>query len=513
MDAAGGLLTRLAPNGLDAPMLILAAVLILALSGIIAAVSHSCQNVLKDTTHSSRKLTRKLSNIGLTTLVTEVPTNLSIPITVITVYGNLTKADLVERLRSRLQHDSFFLRWRSVVRGDYVKGVFKFVEVPEYDIEQNVVEHTITEGETIMSYIESALVNVPLHFNKPLWEMHVICDPGNAGITSVGWKVHHCLGDGASLAMAMEKLSDQSKASNAMLEKRTGAKPNQKTFKAKKSLAQIVRDILIFFYVCLWSTYVITYHTIALFARHEPATAFKRPGGRLKRLSYSMVYSVETSKAVGKLFQSTVNDVMLTIVAGAMRKTLLAVGESVAPSLKVRCAIPVDMRTSTEVIRHTSNRFSSLLIDLPIGIENPVQRLHHVTASMNEAKSSLEKYFVYWSNHLISMLPAPLMRIIVHFVTSRMSVATTNVRSSAVVMSLCKKQVSGFYGFVPPPPYVNLGVAILSMGDELGLNALVDPCVGVDAKQFLDFAKEEFEALREAVAAIEAKPVVDKSIK
>ncbi|GMF30983.1 unnamed protein product [Phytophthora lilii] len=519
MDVENSLLTRLAATGptmSDAPVLLMALVLVLALSGVASSVSQQRKTAREDDDGAlkRRKLTRKLSNIGLSTLVTEVPTNLSIPVSVLTVEGHMTKDAYVERLRARLLHDAFFLRWRSVVRGDYQTGVYKYVELPDYDVAQNVVEHTVEEGETTMSYVESALVNTPLDFDKPLWEMHVIHDPkGNPGVTSVGWKVHHCLGDGASLATAMAKLSDQSEMFDAMLEKRAQAKKNPKAKKPRKPLSQTFKDILIFLYVCIWSLYVISYHMFALVARREPATVFKRPGGKQKRLSYNMIYSVKTTKAVGKHFRATVNDVMLNVVAGAMRKTMRAVGESVAPTLKVRCAIPVDMRSSTEVIRHTSNRFSSLVIDLPVGIEDSSERLHKVTAAMNEAKNSLEKYFVYWSTHLVSMLPAPLMRLIVHFTTGRISVATTNVRASVVEMSLCKSQVSGFYGFVPPPPYVNLGVAILSMGDDLGLNVLVDPCVGVNAKQFLEFAKEEFTALQESVAAMEAGAGEDKKTK
>ncbi|KAL4168092.1 hypothetical protein KRP22_011645 [Phytophthora ramorum] len=519
MDMENSLLTRMAANGptlSDAPMLLMALVLVLALSGVVSTVSQQRQNAGDDEDSSKRrKLTRKLSNIGLSTLVTEVPSNLSIPVTVLTVEGHMTKDEYVERLRARLLHDAFFLRWRSVVRGDYQTGVYKYVELSDYDVAQNVVEHTVEEGETTMSYVESALVNSPLDFDKPLWEMHVIHDPkGNPGVTSVGWKVHHCLGDGASLATAMAKLSDQSAMFDAMLEKRAEAhKKNHKTKKPSKPLVQTLKDILVFLYVCMWSLYIISYHMFALVARREPATVFKRPGGKHKRLSYNMIYSVKTTKAVGKHFRATVNDVMLNVVAGAMRKTMLAVGDSVAPTLKVRCAIPVDMRSSTEVIRHTSNRFSSLVVDLPVGIEDSAERLHKVTAAMNEAKNSLEKYFVYWSSHLISMLPAPVMRFIVHFTTGRISVAISNVRASVVEMSLCKSQVSGFYGFVPPPPYVNLGVAILSMGDNLGLNVLVDPCVGVNAKQFLEFAKEEFTALQESATAMEANAGEEKKAK
>ncbi|RLN49035.1 hypothetical protein BBJ29_007980 [Phytophthora kernoviae] len=504
--ADNSVLTRLVVNGPtfnDTPVLILAVVLVLALSGVVSYTTQQRQDA-RDT-DKKRKLTRKLSNMGMTTLATEVPTNLSIPVSVLTVEGHLTKEDYVERLRARLLHDVFFLRWRSVVRGDYKTGVYKFVELPGYDVSRNVVEHTVEDGETTMSYVESALVNKPMDFDKPLWEMHVIHDPKSTpGVTSVGWKIHHCLGDGASIATAMAKLSDQSEMFDAMLEKRAQAKKTPKAKKPRKPVSHIVKDILIFLYVVVWSIGIITWQMGALVFRREPQTVFKRPGSNYKRLSYNMLYSVTTTKAVGKHFRATVNDVMLNVVAGAMRKTMIAQGESVAPTLVVRCAIPVDMRSSTEVIRTTSNRFSSLVIDLPLGVADSAQRLHRVTAAMNEAKNSLEKYFVYWSSHLISMLPAPLIRFVVHFTTARISVATTNVRASAAEMDLCGNKVSGFYGFVPPPPYVNLGVAILSMGDNLGLNVLVDPGVGVDAKQFLEFAKEEFTALQAAVAAKEA---------
>ncbi|CAI5722802.1 unnamed protein product [Hyaloperonospora brassicae] len=486
----------------------LLAAVVLALAGVAALVfqQRKGQQQQQPLGHSgSTQRTRKLSNIGLSTLVTEVPTNLSIPVSVLTVAGRLATQDYVERLRSRLVADAFFRRWRSVVCGEHQTGVYKFVELLDFDVVQNVVEHTIGEGETTMSYIESTLVNTPLDFDKPLWEMHVIYDAVRSpNVTTIGWRVHHCLGDGASLATAMVKLSDQSAVYDAMLEEREIAKQDKrKTRKPSRPWSQTVRDVALFVKVCLWSLYVISCHMTALVARQEPRTVFKRPGGKHKRLSYNMLYSVSTTKAVGKQFGATVNDVMLNVVAGAMRKTILAMGESVTPTLKVRCAIPVDMRSSTEIIRHTSNRFSSLVIDLPVGIEDPGERLHKVTAAMNEAKNSLEKYFMYWSTHLLSMLPAPIMRLIVHFATSRVSVAVTNVRANLEKVTLCNRQVTGSYGFVPPPPYVNLGVAILSMGDDLGLNVLVDVGVGVTGEQFLGYAEEEFTALKESVLARE----------
>ncbi|KAI9981303.1 hypothetical protein PInf_008958 [Phytophthora infestans] len=172
MDVENSLLTRLAANGptmSDAPMLLMAVVLVLALSGVVSTVSQQRQKPSEDETLQGRKLTRKLSSMGLSTLVTETPTNLSIPVSVLTVEGHLAKEDYVERLRARILHDAFFLRWRSVAS----TSMWKFLATTCTD----VVEHTVEEGETTMSYVESALVNTPLDFDKPLWEMHVIHDP------------------------------------------------------------------------------------------------------------------------------------------------------------------------------------------------------------------------------------------------------------------------------------------------------------------------------------------------
>lgn len=60
---------------------------------------------------------------------------------------------------------------------------------------------------------------------------------------------------------------------------------------------------------------------------------------------------------------------------------------------------------------------------------------------------------------------------------------------------MCGQPVVGFY-FVPPPPSVSLGITILSVGDDLGLNVLVGPRVGINSRQFLEFAKDEYEAIR-----------------
>ncbi|TYZ62643.1 hypothetical protein PybrP1_006735 [[Pythium] brassicae (nom. inval.)] len=435
-------------------------------------------------------LRRRMSNIGMTTLVSEVATNLSIPVSVLKIRGRVTRAEFAARLQTRMRDDPFFARFRSVV----VNDDRAFVETPDFDAARNVFAHELGDGESPLAFVES-LVNRPLDFAKPLWEAHVIADAADETATNIAWKLHHCIGDGASLSTALIRLSDNKDQFDEMIrrmQQRSGGDGGAAANSLREALAGAAHVLTL----CAWSAYVIAKKSLVLCFRAEPTTMFKRQGGTAKHLSYTVQYSVATTKQIGHQFDATVNDVMLSCVAGAMRKTMLAAGQRVAPGLVVRAAVPVDMRSSTEVIESAHNKFSALVVDFPVGVADGAKRLRMVQAGMHEAKCSLEKHFTYALSHVVAKLPAPLMKAVVHFTSSRISVAVSNVRGSSFEVSMCGKPVIGFYGFVPPPPSVNLGIAILSVGDDLGLNVLVDPSVGIDSTQFLEFANDEYEALR-----------------
>jgi WS/DGAT/MGAT family acyltransferase len=85
----------------------------------------------------------------------------------------------------------------------------------------------------------------------------------------------------------------------------------------------------------------------------------------------------------------SVNDVVLSVVAGALRSWLLSRGEPVTSSSSVRAMVPMSVRGQADVPSSTTtgslgNRVSSFLVDLPVGEPSPVVRLHQVTHSMRE---------------------------------------------------------------------------------------------------------------------------------
>ncbi len=91
-----------------------------------------------------------------------------------------------------------------------------------------------------------------------------------------------------------------------------------------------------------------------------------------------------------------VNDVVLAVVAGAMRNWLLSRGEPVTASSTVRAMVPLSVRAEPDGAGSSSaaldgtlgNRVSSFLVDLPVGESNAVVRLHQLAHQMREHTSS-----------------------------------------------------------------------------------------------------------------------------
>jgi WS/DGAT/MGAT family acyltransferase len=97
--------------------------------------------------------------------------------------------------------------------------------------------------------------------------------------------------------------------------------------------------------------------------------------------------SLDDYKRIRKTHGGTINDVVLAVVAGALRTWLLTRGESVVPSTTVRAMVPVSVRTENQD-GELGNRVSSYFVDLPVGEPSAVMRLHQVSYAMKGHKES-----------------------------------------------------------------------------------------------------------------------------
>jgi diacylglycerol O-acyltransferase / wax synthase len=100
--------------------------------------------------------------------------------------------------------------------------------------------------------------------------------------------------------------------------------------------------------------------------------------GRQRRVAVARA-ELGDLKKIRKAHGGTVNDVLLTVVTGALREWLLSRGEPVVAGTSVRALVPVSMQDEDTA---AGNRVSSYLVDLPVGEPNPRVRLARLSYAM-----------------------------------------------------------------------------------------------------------------------------------
>ena len=118
--------------------------------------------------------------------------------------------------------------------------------------------------------------------------------------------------------------------------------------------------------------------------RPAPPSPLNAVGGEQRRFGMAAT-DLEDYRRVRAAHGGTVNDVILAVVAGALRIWLLTRGESVTPATAVRAMVPVSVQDG---VGARGSRVASYFVDLPVGEPSPVMRLHQVSYAMKAHKES-----------------------------------------------------------------------------------------------------------------------------
>jgi WS/DGAT/MGAT family acyltransferase len=109
-----------------------------------------------------------------------------------------------------------------------------------------------------------------------------------------------------------------------------------------------------------------------------PSSPLNAPTGRQRRVAVARA-DLRELKAVRRAHGGSVNDVLLTVITGALREWLLSRGEPVVGSTSVRALVPVALQDEDGA---TGGQVSSFLVDLPVGEPNPGVRLARLSYAM-----------------------------------------------------------------------------------------------------------------------------------
>ncbi|MFB7597832.1 wax ester/triacylglycerol synthase family O-acyltransferase [Streptomyces sp. NPDC056160] len=221
------------------------------------------------------------------------------------------------------------------------------------------------------------LMQRPLERNRPPWEAHVL--PAADGTCfAVLFKFHHALADGLralTLAAAVLDPVDLPERRPRPAEPPRGPLPDVRRLPAlvRGALGDVGRALDIGARVA--RSTLVTRTTPALTAA---PTGTRRTAG--------VVVDIDDVHLVRKAVGGTVNDVLIAVVAGALRRWLEERGES-CEGLAPRALIPVSRRRP-RTAHPQGNRLSGYLTELPVGVPDPLRRLTAVRAAMDRNKDA-----------------------------------------------------------------------------------------------------------------------------
>jgi diacylglycerol O-acyltransferase len=198
--------------------------------------------------------------------------------------------------------------------------------------------------------------------------------------------------------------------------------------------------------------------------------------------------SLEDYKRIRKAHGGTVNDVVLTVVAGALRSWLMTRGERVTPSTSIRAMVPVSVREvgdsggsaeagSSETDGTAGNHVDSYFVELPVGEPDPIVRLSQVSYEMEAHKAAHQfvgaEALIGLTGFAPPTLHAAAARLARDWSSRVFNLVVTNVPGPQFPLYAAGARMQSLYPVVPlaKGQAVSIGITSYNGGVYFGLNA------------------------------------------
>jgi len=232
---------------------------------------------------------------------------------------------------------------------------------------------------------------------------------------------------------------------------------------------------------------------LALMADDSP-TRLKGQPGQSKRVAWCEPMPLDEVRAVSKALHCSINDVLLACVAGAIGQYLQGKGDAVS-GREIRAMVPVNLRPLEQAYK-LGNKFGLAPVVLPVGLDNPIERLLEVRRRMSELKGSLQPLFAFALLAVAGMLAKPLQDAMLSLFSKKTTAVMTNVPGPREKLSFCGGTLEQTLFWVPQSGTVGLGVSILSYGGGVQFGIISDSTLCPDPQAIIDGFAPEFEKLQ-----------------
>jgi len=339
------------------------------------------------------------------------------------------------------------------------------------------------------------LLEEPLDQERPLWEMWVV-DGLDDGDVAVVLRVNHVLADGLSLLDAAMLLLDQEprRRVDRAVPWEPQPPPGGARLLASGAADRLRHGASLVAGTAGWAVdprrWGDPVKWVRTFTDAVPSTAptlpMTRPVGR-RRSFASTSLPMPALVAAKRAHGVTLNDVVLEVTTGGLRRVLGAEGLARLEGRRPRALVPVG--TTGVAAGDVGNRFSMMVTDLPVDLDDPVERLRVLHRSTAHAKSTGQAGLVPPLFSLVDVLPLPAVAAIGSWLLPRqpfVNLAVTNLPGGRTPMYLLGGRLDRLAPFITGIGNVALVVGVLSYVDELGVGVTVDPDVAGDPRRLVE---------------------------
>jgi WS/DGAT/MGAT family acyltransferase len=396
------------------------------------------------------------------------------------------------------------------------QGRPKWIDDPRFNLSYHV-RHTALPapgGEDELRTLAARIFSQRLDRSKPLWEMWLV-DGVEGDRFAIVAKTHHCLVDGVSgvdiTTVLFDAARDPSPAAPApdwlpRPEPSNAQVLGEALIERATEPAEVVRGVRAVFARPRRAAQAAIegLEAAGTFARTglgAPASPFNVDIGPYRRFAWVQV-ELEELKRIKNETGGTVNDVVLAAVAGALGRYLRAHGHSIQ-DLELRAMVPISVRADDE---HGAlgNRVSSYICPLPIGIEDPVERLKAVSATMGDLKQSKQAVGATLMTELADFAPPTIVNQAARLQSRQrfFNMVVTNVPGPQFPLFLMGRRLQRVIPMVPLAKRQAVCFGIMSYDGHVDFGLIGD----FDALPDLDALASDLEASLAELAATAPPP-------
>ena len=227
-------------------------------------------------------------------------------------------------------------------------------------------------------------------------------------------------------------------------------------------------------------------------------TVWSGTPGVEKSASFAPAIPLDEVKAIGRATATTVNDVLMATVSGALTRYLRDHGDPDVDEVMWMVPVsvkPLEVQPSPEL----GNHFAIVALRMPLGLDDVRDRLVAVHRAMERIKQSDEALLTYTIQRAISKAPTPAATGLTNFFANKAVGVLTNVPGPRQPMTLAGTEVTGVLGWAPCSGDQPMTICMFSYNGSVYVGFGADVELVPDGDRLGELFGQEFAEIRDAV--------------